>query len=443
MGAQLVLEKVGIHFPHRVLFEQVNWTLYEGMRVTLAGRNGSGKSTILRILAGKMEPHDGMRTVVGGRRLRIGYLDQQLLDDAVLEVDKLKDKSLSSIDYLKKHLLQQGGEIDEAAADWEIEKVMAGLGFTPEMLGDSLDHLSGGWLLRLFIGATILNRPDVLLLDEPTNHLDMSSIQWLEDYLAKDFQGSLIMITHDVSLQKRTTDSLAILHGGRFYFRKYQSDYLSFLESLEEEKRHLEKNIESLEKKIKDHMEFVRTFRAKARMASRAQSKIKAVDKLEEELEILKDRLARVQGFSYKLHFHFRMDSAGARFPISTENLSFKYSEKGPLILKDLNFDIRRGQKIAIIGDNGAGKTTLLNVLAERLKPTEGKLSVGYNVDSGYFGQHQLDELSMDGTVLENLREKAVNVSLQQLRGIRCFSLGDVFLPQEILESSNNRSDTF
>ncbi|MBI4403686.1 MAG: ATP-binding cassette domain-containing protein, partial [Deltaproteobacteria bacterium] len=254
-------------------------------------------------------------------------------------------------------------------------------------------------------------------LDEPTNHLDISSIQWLEEFLEKEYEGSLILVTHDVALQKRVTDGLAIVHGGHFYYRSHIRDYLTFRDSLTEEKRHLEKNIEGLQKKIDENVEFVEKYRAKARIASRAQSKQKMADKMLEELEELKDRLARVEGSAYNLHFFFRMENAGSRFPLSAQDFSFRYSETSPWIIHHLNLDVKRGQRIAIIGDNGAGKTTLLNAFARRLTPTTGTCPTGAGVEIGYFGQHQLDELLLEDTVLDNLRYRAPKTSAEQLRG--------------------------
>jgi ATP-binding cassette subfamily F protein 3 len=235
VNAQLVLENVGVRLPSRVLFEDVNWTLYEGMRVALAGRNGSGKSTLLRILAGQGEASTGKCTVVGGRKLRIGFLDQKLLDSAVLEAQGQKERALSPVEFLKAKLATDDHEVDPAETEWEVRKTLGGLGFSKDWMNGPMSHLSGGWLLRIFIGAALLKKPEVLLLDEPTNHLDISSIQWLEEFLEKEYEGSIILVTHDVSLQRRATDSLAILHGGRFFFHSHQRDYLTFRESLGEE----------------------------------------------------------------------------------------------------------------------------------------------------------------------------------------------------------------
>lgn len=416
MNAQLVLENVGVRLPNRLLFEGVNWTLYEGMRVALAGRNGSGKSTLLRIMAGRAESSDGKCTTVGGRKLRVGFLDQTLLDSAVVETMGLKEKSLSPVEFISGKLTPDD-EIDPSEREWEIRKTLSGLGFSKEWMDSPMSRLSGGWLLRIFIACALLEKPEVLLLDEPTNHLDLSSIQWLEEFLEKEYEGSLVLVTHDVALQKRVTDSLAIIHGGKFFFQTHQRDYLTFRESLGEEKRHLEKHIESIQKKIEENMEFVYKFRAKAQTAARAQSKLKAAEMLTEEMNQLKDRLARIQGNSYNLHFQFRLSGPGAKFPLSTKSLSFRYSENAPWILKNVTMDIKRGQRIAIIGDNGAGKTTLLNVLGERLKPTEGELLKGHAVETGYFGQHQLDELSLENSLLDNLRSRAHGVSIEELRG--------------------------
>jgi ATP-binding cassette subfamily F protein 3 len=296
MSAQLVLENVGVLYPNRVLFEQVNWTLYSGMRVALAGRNGSGKSTLLKILSGRMEAPEGKCTVVGGKRLRIGFLDQSLLDSAVLQIAQNKQESLSPIDFLKTRLSNHTEDDFEEDRDWEIKKILAGLGFSQEWMENPMGRLSGGWLLRVFIGETLLQKPEVLLLDEPTNHLDISSIQWLEDFLQKEYEGSLVLVTHDVALQKRATDSLAIIHGGKFYFRPNFRDYLSFRDSLKEEKVLLEKSILSVEEKIADNMAFVEKFRAKAQTAARAQSKLRTAQEMQEEVKQLKEKLLRLEG---------------------------------------------------------------------------------------------------------------------------------------------------
>ncbi len=193
-----------------------------------------------------------------------------------------------------------------------------------------MSHLSGGWLLRIFIAAALLEKPEVLLLDEPTNHLDISSIQWLEEFLREEYQGSLVLVTHDVALQKRVTDSLAILHGGRFFFRTHQQDYLSFRDSLGEEKRILGKNIEALQKRIDENMEFVLKFRAKAQTAARAQSKLKAAEVMTEEMHQLKDRLTLIEGSAYNMHFRFRLSGAGGKISLSRRRISLSATAKTP-----------------------------------------------------------------------------------------------------------------
>lgn len=413
MNAQLVLENVGVRFPHRVLFEGVNWTLYEGMRVALCGRNGSGKSTLMSILAQTESPHEGVCNIVGGKRLRLGYLNQSLLDSAVIQVSKNENRDQSPIEYLLTHLYEEEGGVEE----WEIKKTLGGLGFSEKSMASPLANLSGGWLLRMFIVKSLLNKPEVLFLDEPTNHLDLSTIQWLEEFLMYEFKGSLLLITHDVALQKRVTDSLAILHGGHFYFKSYMNDYVSFRDSLTQDKEILLKTIEGVEKKIEENMDFVVRFRAKANTAARAQSKLKTAEKLKEDLDELKDRLRRLEGFSYPLKLQFRSQTVGSKFPISVKDLSFKYDENSPFIIKGVQFDIKRKERLAIIGDNGAGKSTLLNLLAGRLKPSGGEVMHGSGVEIGFYGQHQLDALSLNETVLENLKATAQKISLEQLRG--------------------------
>ncbi len=414
MKAQIVLENIGVRYPNRVLFENVNWTLYEGMRVTLAGRNGCGKSTLMRILAGQGEANEGNRAVVGGNKLRIGYLDQALLDSAVLQAQKSDLSSVSVIDYIRDQLLTEKDEHIEY--DFEIKRVLSGLGFSAEVQNGSPQKLSGGWLLRMFIGATLLNQPQILFLDEPTNHLDLGTIQWLENFLIEEYRGTLVLISHDVALQRRTTDSLAILHGGHFYFRTHQRDYITFKESLVGEAEILERSIERNVKKHEELMDFVYRFRAKANTAARAQSKQKAADQLLEEITELKDRLQRIRGASYNLRFQFRNQALGGKFPLVMNDVSFRYSDKGPWISRHVNLEVKRGQKVAIIGDNGAGKTTLLKLMAQVLQPVEGQMQTGHNVDIGFFGQHQLDELMLDASLTENLRERAKGVGIEQIR---------------------------
>jgi len=417
MNAHIVLEKVGIRLPNRVLFEDINWTLYEGMRVALAGRNGSGKSTLLKVMAGALDPTEGGRTVVGGKRLRVGFLDQSLLDRAVLESQHSVDQGTSAVSLLHARMMKNQKDDEPVEVEWEIRKILGGLGFNDEYMDGPMSRLSGGWLLRVFIAGALLDKPEVLLLDEPTNHLDISSIQWLEEFLQKEYQGSLVLVTHDVALQKRTTDALAILHGGRFYFRTHQSDYLTFRESLGDEKRILEKNIESIQKKIDENMEFVYKFRAKAQTAARAQGKLVAAQTMQAEQKELKDRLVRIEGFAYNLKFRFRLSGAGSKFPLSLKDVSFRYKETAPWILKNINIDVKRGARIAIIGDNGAGKTTLLNVMGDRLAAVEGQVMKGHGVETGFFGQHQLDELMLEDSVINNLRARAVGVSFEEVRG--------------------------
>lgn len=420
MDAQLVLENVGVRLPSRTLFDEINWTLYSGTRVTLAGRNGSGKSTLMKILSGHGEPTMGTRTVVGGKRLRIGTLDQSLLDSAVVSFQSLGGNSITPVDFLEKALVETAKKYNEdwmeESREWEIRKILSGLGFSDAWMERPMAELSGGWLLRVFVANALLEKPQVLLLDEPTNHLDISSIQWLEEFLQKEYQGSLVLITHDVELQRRVTDSLAVLHGSRFFYRKHQNDYITFKESLGDEKVHLEKHIDGLQKKIDELMEFYQKFRAKAQTAARAQSKLKAAEELQVQQRELKDRLIQISGSAFNLRFKFRHSGAGGKFPLVAENVSLKYAENSPWILKDVKLDISRGQRVAIMGDNGAGKTTLLNVLAGRLTPTKGEVKQGHAVQMGYFGQHQLDELNLEGTVLDNMREVTSGVSNEEIR---------------------------
>ena len=421
MQTLCVLDGVGVSFGGRVLFQDVQWPIRSGDRVALVGRNGSGKSTLLRIIAGKAKPTDGQCSHVG-KGFGIGFLDQSLLDSAVLAAVNGEDRELSAYAYLLKVISQEHKEdADEASLGWQIRKMLMGLGFSESLMDSPLHTLSGGWCLRVFIALALLRDPALLLLDEPTNHLDLSSIRWLEDFLKNEYQGSLILVTHDVALQTRVTESLAALHGGRLYLRQHQNDYVSFRNSLGDEKERIRRTLVGLEKKRAENMAFVERFRAKANTAARAQSKLKAADLLKAEIEELENELRQADGGAPQLRFRFRSSDAGSRFPLALSHIGFRYPSahseqaQGRLLLKQISLEVRRGQRVAIIGDNGAGKTTLLGLIAGKLTPTEGEIRLGSGVQMGYFGQHQIDELSLENTVLENLASRTEGLGLGTL----------------------------
>jgi ATP-binding cassette subfamily F protein 3 len=411
----IVLENVGVHLPNRLLFDGINWSLYDGARVALAGRNGCGKSTLLRIMAGQLEPTEGTRIAVGGKRLRLAFLDQTALEEAVSSFHAKSPSTVSAAAFLESKFETASPDEDPLAASWEIRKVLSGLGFTDALMDGPMANLSGGWLLRVFIAGSLLGKPDVLLLDEPTNHLDIASIQWLEDFLRDEFRGSLVLVTHDVELQKRVTNELAVLHGGRLFHRKDQTDYLSFRASLEDEKILLAKQKESLQKKIDTNLAFVERFGAKATLASRAQSKLKAAEVLQAEMRELDERIRQLEGFSFSLKFRFRTDRPGGKFPFHITRAVFGYPG-GPKLIDGFDAEVKRGQRIAIMGANGCGKTTLLNLLAGRLTLEAGSIELGHQTELGYFGQHQIEELMLEDTVLDNLRARAPGISTEQLR---------------------------
>jgi len=418
MSTQVILENVEVLLPQRILFEGINWSIQKGDRVTLAGRNGSGKSTLMRIIAGHGESTGGKRILVGGRNLSIGYLDQSLLDSAVLESKHPEKREKSPVQILVNahDTMQKSLGFDPEDCEWEARKILDGLGFTNEMMDGRLGELSGGWLLRVFLGACLVQKPEMLLLDEPTNHLDLGSIQWLESFLKEEYKGSLLLITHDIELQKRVTDSLAILYGGEFYLRRHQNNYISFLETLKTERELTEKKIDALEKEIKVNLDFAERFGAKATLAARAQSKLRIADRLTQEMDLLQARIDVIDGANYKLNFKFRSGSSGSQFPVSAKDVFYKYENQDTWVIDNFSLDVPRGSRLAIMGDNGAGKTTLLNVLSGRSQQTQGKVLRGHAVDTGYFGQHQLDELSLEDSVLENVQNKT-HEKLERVRG--------------------------
>lgn len=427
----------------RKLYDEANWHIKPGEKIGLIGANGTGKTTLLRVIVGEYTPTSG--TISKARDLKMGYLNQDLLsyqsDNTILHVAmeafERQNQLHDEIEILLKkletdysddvlHKLSDKQQEFEALDGYNIEyrahEILAGLGFTDEQRARPLSSFSGGWRMRVMLAKILLQQPDILLLDEPTNHLDLPSIQWLENYL-KAFEGAVIIVSHDRWFLDRVVNK--IVESVRGQLIPYAGNYSFYVEEKgirEEIQRSEFKNQQS---KIKQEEKLIERFRAKASKAKMVQSRIKALDKLERKSDVDDDNPS--------VNFQFRFSRPSGRTVIDIENINKEYP--GVPILHHASAQIEKGDKIALIGANGKGKSTLLRIIAGT-DNAEGKVEHGYNVLKTFFAQHQLEALTLSFNLLEELQHAAPTRSdteLRSLLGSFLFTGDDVFKKIRVL----------
>jgi ATP-binding cassette subfamily F protein 3 len=374
-------------FSGRILFNNVTFSLNKGEKVGFVGRNGTGKSTLFKILMKEITPDSGEITIP--KHYRIGMLKQHLefTQDSVLKECM--------------QVLPDDMQFDEYRA----QAILHGLGFSDEDMLQSPNSFSGGYQIRINLAKLLLEGNDLLLLDEPTNYLDIVSMRWLEKFL-KQFAGEVVLITHDREFMNKVSTHIMGLH--RQKLMKVKGDFGKYqLQQLEEE-RVYENTRSNQEKRRKEIENFVNKFRAKARQASLAQSRQKMLEKMEE-FEKLEDVKS--------LDFHFNYMENPAKTLISTENVSFGYDKEHPLF-HSLSFSANQGDRIAIIGKNGKGKSTLLNILASRLVADTGEVKMHHGVAIGHFGQTNIQVLHEDNTIEQEIASANSDLSTTQVRNI-------------------------
>ncbi len=382
-------------FGPQILFSDVTLQLNPRQRYGLVGANGSGKSTFLKILIGD-EGSDGGQ-VAFGKKVRLGVLrqDQFVADELrIVEVamqgDREVHEALRRVDELSTHDAPDPYEIahlneliahsDGYTLEARARETLVGLGLLPEQLDLKLGTLSGGYKLRVLLAQVLVGRPDVLLLDEPTNHLDILSIRWLEDFL-RNYAGCAVVISHD----RRFLDGITtrILDVDYQTITDYPGNYSQFVEQKELQRKQRDTEIERAEKKIAEKQAFVERFRAKATKARQAQSRAKQIEKIEVKEVVRSSRRAPM--------FRFAQERPTGRDVLKVESLSKSYADKK--VLSEVTFQVRRGEKIAIIGKNGIGKSTLLKILSGNLDSDVGTLEWGVHAKVGYFAQDHHDLL--------------------------------------------------
>jgi ATP-binding cassette subfamily F protein 3 len=428
----------------RALYDEANWHIKPGEKIGLIGANGTGKTTLLKIIVGDYKPTSG--TISMAKDLTMGYLNQDLLSyssdknivHVAMEAFERQNQLHDEIEVLLKKLETDYTEdlinklsdkqhefelLDGYNIEYKAHEILAGLGFSEQDCQRKLSTFSGGWRMRVMLAKILLQAPDILLLDEPTNHLDLPSIQWLEDYL-KAFNGAIIIVSHDRWFLDKVINRTVESRKGKLTV--YAGNYTFYLEekALREEIQRGEfKNQQS---KIKQEERLIERFRAKASKAKMAQSRIKMLDKME--------RVDDVDDDNPSVNFAFRFSKQSGRHVVTLEDIVKKYPAID--ILDGGEAVIEKGDKIALIGANGKGKSTLLRIIANADHDYTGKVTTGHNVTTTFFAQHQLESLHLEHQILQELQAfapKHTDTELRTILGSFLFTGDDVFKKIKVL----------
>lgn len=432
---------ITISFSGEDLFSGISFKLDAGTRVGLVGKNGAGKSTLLKIMAGE-QPYDS-GTIALEKDIRIGFLKQDIefthgrtvLEEAYEAFTEIKkvEKKLEDInkalaertDYESEAYHQLMVDLSDYTHRFEIiggynymgntEKILQGLGFKRSDFDKLTDTFSGGWRMRIELAKLLLQNNDILLLDEPTNHLDIESIIWLEDFL-KNYSGAIVLVSHDKMFLDRVTNRTIEISLGKIYdYKLPYSEYLEQRNEIREKQLQAQKN---QEKEIKHTEQLIEKFRAKANKASMAQSLIKKLDKVERIQVDVQDTAV--------MNVRFPMSVQPGKVVVEARNAGKAYGDN--VVLKNVNFLIERGSKIAFVGQNGQGKSTLAKMIVGEIDYT-GTLKLGHNVQIGYFAQNQADYLDGEKTVLDTMIDAATDsnrVKVRDMLGSFLFSGDEV-----------------
>lgn len=432
----------------RELLDGVSTFINPGERIGLVGPNGAGKSTLLKIIMGIQECDEG--SIALSNEETLGYLPQDGVDPdfslSVIEEVESAFAELFELEMKVKDIQERLGETEHDSKEYtrlmerygklqtelessglyglrsEVEKVLMGLGFTEEDFHRNTKEFSGGWLMRIALAKLLLKRPTYLLLDEPTNHLDIESLQWIENFL-NSYEGAVVVVSHDKAFLDTITNRTLALRNGEI--SDYAGNY-SFYEKKWEEERELLMNAKkNQEKQIKETQEFIDRFRYKASKASQVQSRVKQLEKLER---------IELEDEQSKVSFRFPEPPRSGQVVMKLENLHKSYGDNP--VFRGIDYEIERGDKIAVVGPNGAGKSTLIRILAGNEPFQKGERIEGHNVTVNYFAQHQADELNPKRDALETLQDAGSDAKESRLRtilGCFLFQGDDVFKKVKVL----------
>lgn len=425
------------------LFENTSLHIKPKDKIGLIGLNGKGKSTLLKIINKELQPDTG--SIATANNCTIGFLNQDMLsyqsEDTILtvameafkeavDVQRAIEETLHAMEtnytdeLLNKltHLQEQFERLDGYTMQAKAEEILEGIGFTTEQLHQPLKQFSGGWRMRVMLAKLLLEKPALLMLDEPTNHLDLPSIRWVENYL-RTYEGAVVVVSHDRTfLNNVATKTVEVANKS---LNLYEGNY-DFYVAEKALRAELQKNaFNNQQQHIKQSERFIERFKAKATKARQVQSRVKALDKLELIEDVIDDQAA--------VNFKFKFSQQSGRHITKLKHVAKAYADVE--VLRDTNVAIERGDKIGLIGANGIGKSTLLRIIAGT-EPVKGTIEPGYNVITAFFAQHQLESLTVQNEILEELKQAGSNKTEQELRGVLgcfLFSGDDVFKKIKVL----------
>ena len=424
------IEGLSVEFGGNPLFDDITYVINKKDRIALVGKNGAGKSTMLKIIAGLQQPTSG--TVNIPKDMTIGYLPQQMQISDSRTVMKEAEQAFAHIFELQSRIDRMNRELSNrtdydsqdyhdliervtdaneqltmiGAANYqaEIEKTLMGLGFVREDFDRPTSEFSGGWRMRVELAKLLLQRPDVLLLDEPTNHLDIESIQWLENFLATR-ANAVVLVSHDRAFIDAVTTRTIEISLGRIY--DYKVNYSKYVQLRDESLEQQQRALENQQKQIQDKEPFIERFRYKATKAVQVQSRIKQLEKI--------DRIEVDEVDTSRLNLKFPPAPRSGDFPVIAQGVGKTYGNH--VVFANADFTIRRGEKVAFVGKNGEGKSTLVKCIMGEID-YDGTLKIGHNVKIGYFAQNQAQLLDENLTVFDTIDRVAVGDIRTKIRDI-------------------------
>lgn len=440
----LSISNLSFYYGSRAIYDDLSFHVKPKDRIGLIGANGAGKSTLLKLIAGNYTPDGG--DISKAKECSIGFLNQDLLSyethESILTVAmqafEVENQLMSEINKLLQkietdysdELIEKLGKKQEqfAALDGyslqsKAEAILEGLGFSTADLSKPLQTFSGGWRMRVMLAKILLANPALLLLDEPTNHLDLPSIEWMENYL-KGYEGAYIVVSHDQEFLNRTVTTIAEVSQSNIAIYKGNYDFYLTERELRHEIQH--NAFINQQKKIKDTEKFINRFKAKASKARQVQSKIKNLDKVEKIEDVAEENAV--------INFKFNFTKPSGKIITDIKNISKAYGDN--VILKNASGIISRGDKVVLIGANGKGKSTLMRLIDGSESHEGGSIEEGHNVIKSFYAQHQLESLTPEAEILEELKQSGSEKTELELRGILgsfLFSDDDVFKKIKVL----------
>ena len=445
---EIDVKNLNLAFGERVIFENINFKIADKSRTGLGGNNGTGKSTLLKVLSGELEPDSGV--IDKSKNLKLGYLPQDLVElepvpvmqflkdragISELEIKlreselKLADKSLANNNKILESLLKAHAELTrqfESAGGFAFEsmalKVLRGLGFAQSDAEKNCRDFSGGWKMRILMAALLLSSPDVLLLDEPTNHLDTESMEWLESWL-RSYQGAILTVSHDRRFLENMTFRTFDLSRGKLTIYPY--GYENYLAAKTQSQEQLAREAESQRKQIAKIELFVNRFRYKATKAAQVQSRLKQLEKI---------NVIELETADKSVKFKIPEAEQSGWEVIKASNIAKSYDDLK--VFNDVNFVLTRGERVALVGVNGAGKSTLLRLLSLNEEPSSGIIKYGHNVKAAFYSQESALNLNYENTIWDEAcatRSKLNAGERRNLLGAFLFSGDDIYKKIAIL----------